>query len=262
MSRDRAGRPYLTVVIPAYNEERRLPGTLARIAAYADKAGLTAEILVVDDGSADSTARIASEFLKGRRGRVVRNPGNRGKGFSVRRGVMEAEGRWVLLTDADLSAPIEEHAGLAEAARSYDVDVAIGSRALAGSRIEVRQNALRQTMGKTFNRVIRLMTGLPFHDTQCGFKLMDRDRVRPIFAKMVVDRFAFDVEFLYLCMRFGLKVREVPVVWRNAPGSKVSLVGDPVNMLMDVARVRWRFRRGLYHPDLPAAGGAGDGGGS
>jgi dolichyl-phosphate beta-glucosyltransferase len=254
---DRAGRPHLTVVIPAFNEERRVAGTLARIAAYVEKAGLTAEILVVDDGSSDATARVAGDSLKGRRGRVLRNAENHGKGFSVRRGVIEAAGRWVLLTDADLSAPIEEHAVLAEAVRERDLDVAIGSRALSGSRVEVRQNPVRQAMGKTFNRIIRLMTGLPYRDTQCGFKLMDRDRVRPLFEKMVVNRFAFDVEFLYLCMRFGIKVREVPVVWRNSPGSKVGLFGDPINMIFDVARVRWRFRRGLYNPEVGAPGRAG-----
>jgi len=244
------------VVIPAYNEERRLAGTLTRIQSYLDKAGFGAEILVVDDGSSDSTARLALEFLKARRGKVLRNPENRGKGYSVRRGVLEAQGRFVLLTDADLSTPIEEHAKLAAEIRDHDVDVAIGSRALTGSRVEVRQSLVRQTMGKTFNRLIRLMTGLEFHDTQCGFKLMDTDRVRPIFERMVVDRFAFDVEFLFLCERFGLRVREVPVVWRNAPGSTGSLVGDPVNMLADVARVRWRFRRGLYHPSSASDGGA------
>jgi dolichyl-phosphate beta-glucosyltransferase len=256
---EHAGRPFLTVVIPAYNEERRLPATLSRIAAYLEKAGLTEEILVVDDGSSDATARLAADSLRGRRGRVLRNGENRGKGHSVRRGVLEAAGRWVLLTDADLSAPIEEYSALAEAVRERDLDMAIGSRALAGSRVEVPQNLVRQTMGKTFNRIIRLMTGLSYHDTQCGFKLMDRDRVRPLFEKMVVDRFAFDVELLYLCMRFGLKVREVPVVWRNSPASRVGLVGDPFNMIFDVARVRWRFRRGLYNPEVPpprhAAGG-------
>ena len=110
-------------------------------------------------------------------------------------------------------------------------------------------------MGKTFNWCIRRMTNLPFRDTQCGFKLLDRRRTTPLFERMVVDRFAFDVELLYLCARFGLQVREVPVVWRNAPGSKVSLFGDPLNMLWDVARVRWRFRRGAYNPDTPASGG-------
>ncbi len=262
MSGEHSGRPHLTVVIPAYNEERRLGGTLSRIATYLEKSEMSSEVVVVDDGSSDATARLAMELLRGRRGRVIRNPENRGKGYSVRRGVLEASGRWVLLTDADLSTPIEEHATLATAAREHDLDVAIGSRALSESRVEIRQNVLRQTMGKTFNRVIRLMTGLPFRDTQCGFKLMDRARVHPLFERMVVDRFAFDVELLYLCTRFRLKVREVPVIWRNSPESKVNVVGDPLNMLLDVARVRWRFRRGLYNPAVPAPGEEPGGGAS
>jgi hypothetical protein len=155
----------------------------------------------------------------------------------------------VLLTDADLSTPIEEHAKLAAAVRDRDLDVAIGSRALPGADVQVRQGWVRQSMGRTFNRIMRAATGLSFQDTQCGFKLMDRERVRPIVERMVVDGFAFDVEMLFLCRRFGLAVEEVPVIWRNAPGSKVSMVGDPVRMLLDIARVRWRFRRGLYNPE-------------
>lgn len=242
------GRPHLSIVIPAYDEEARLGATLEKIAHYVDAAGLDTEILVVDDGSTDGTAALATSLLKTRRGRVVANPENRGKGYSARRGVLAAEGRWVLLTDADLSTPIEEHARLAAAVREQDLDCAFGSRAVAGSRVEVRQHIVRQLMGKTFNKAIKLMTGLPFNDTQCGFKLLDRARCRPLFEMMVVDRFAFDVEFLFLCVRFNLRVREIPVVWRNAPGSKVSIIGDPLNMLTDVARVRWRFRRGLYRP--------------
>lgn len=251
---DRSSRPHLSVVVPAYNEERRLGASLQRIAAYLDAARIEAEIVVVDDGSLDATASLAGESLSGHRGRVLRNGENRGKGYSVRRGVLEAAGNWVLLTDADLSSPIEEHEKLAAAIRDHDVDVAIGSRGLRDSQVEIRQNFVRQTMGKTFNRCIRAMTGLPFRDTQCGFKLLDRLRTRPLFEKMVVDRFAFDVEFLFLCRKFGLSVREVPVVWRNAPGSKVSILRDPLNMLADVARVRWRFRRGLYNPEVPAGG--------
>jgi dolichyl-phosphate beta-glucosyltransferase len=242
-------KPFLSIVIPAYNEETRLGDSLAKIGAYLDGSGIAAEILVVDDGSKDRTAEIASVALSGRRGRVARNGENRGKGFSVRRGVLEAQGRFVLITDADLSTPIGDHAKLAAAIRDRDLDAAIGSRALPSSDVQVSQGWLRQTMGRSFNKIIRVLTGLPFHDTQCGFKLMDRERVLPLFRKMVVDRFAFDVEWLFLCARFGLAVEEVPVTWRNAPGSKVSLVADPANMILDVLRVRWRFRRGLYNPE-------------
>ena len=247
------GRPFLSIIVPAYNEQERLAATLAKIVSYIDAASLDAEIIVVDDGSKDRTVDLAEKALSGRRGRVVRSGENRGKGYAVRRGVFEAKGRFVLLTDADLSTPIEEHAKLAGQIRDRDLDVAIGSRALPDSDVQVRQSWLRQTMGRSFNLLIRAMTGLSFRDTQCGFKLMDRERVRPLFEKMVVDRFAFDVELLFLCQRFGLSVVDVPVIWRNAAGSKVSLLGDPINMLIDVLRVRWRFRRGLYNPEKGAA---------
>lgn len=247
-------RPFLSVVVPAYNEEERLAASLEKITSYVDAAGIEAEILVVDDGSKDATAELAAKALSGRRGRVVRNGENRGKGYSVRHGVLEARGRFVLLTDADLSTPIEDHAKLAAVIRDRDLDVVIGSRALPDSDVQVRQGWLRQSMGRTFNRIIRVVTGLPYRDTQCGFKLMDRDRVKPLFEKMVVNRFAFDVELLFLCARFSLSVGEVPVIWRNATGSKVSVVGDPLNMIVDVLRVRWRFRRGLYNPETGAAG--------
>jgi glycosyltransferase involved in cell wall biosynthesis len=247
------GRPFLSIVVPAYNEERRLGASLSKIAEYIDTASVDAEILVVDDGSKDKTAEVAAKVLAGRRGRVIANVENRGKGYSFRRGVLEAQGRFVLLSDADLSTPIEEHAKLAAVLRNRDLDVVVGSRALAGSDVQVRQGWLRQTMGRAFNKVIRIATGLPFRDTQCGFKLMDRERITPLVRKMVVDGFAFDVELLFLCARFGLSVADVPVVWRNAEGSKVSIVGDPLKMIRDVLRVRWRFRRGLYNPETGAA---------
>jgi dolichyl-phosphate beta-glucosyltransferase len=252
MTTEWRGRPYLSIVVPAYDEERRLGASLSRISSYTREEKIDAELLVVDDGSRDATPMIVEEALRDMRGKLLRNAENRGKGFSVRRGVLEASGRWVLVTDADLSTPIEEIAKLSAAARDRDLDAAIGSRALRESRIEKRQNALRETMGKTFNLIIRAMTGLKFQDTQCGFKLLDRERTLPLFRHMVVDRFAFDVEFLYLCWRFGLRVEEVPIIWRDSPGSRVGLVTDPMNMLWDVARVVWRFRRGLYNP---AAGG-------
>jgi glycosyltransferase involved in cell wall biosynthesis len=249
---ERTGRPYLSIIIPAYNEELRLRETLSRIHDYIRDRKIHAEILVIDDGSRDGTRKVGEEFLNGRSGRVISYRENRGKGYAVRRGISEAVGSWVLMTDADLSAPIEEYEKLATAVREADLDIAIGSRALEGSRVEVRQNFLRELMGKTFNRIIRMTTGLPFRDTQCGFKLMDRQRVKPLFERMVVDRFAFDVELLYLCRRLGLSVREVPVVWRNDSNSHVSLLTDPLRMLLDVGRVRWRFRRGRYDPSASA----------
>jgi len=247
-------RPFLSIIVPAYNEEERLVASLGKITSYLDAAGIDAEILVVDDGSKDRTAELAVKALLGRRGRVLRNGDNRGKGYSVRHGVLEARGRFVLLTDADLSTPIDDHAKLAAVIRDRDLDVVIGSRALPDSDVQVRQGWLRQTMGRCFNTIIRAVTGLPYRDTQCGFKLMDRERVKPLFDKMVVNRFAFDVELLFLCARFGLSVADVPVIWRNATGSKVSVLGDPLNMIADVLRVRWRFRRGLYNPEPGAAG--------
>jgi glycosyltransferase involved in cell wall biosynthesis len=244
-------RPHLSVVVPAYNEQDRLPPSLERIDAYLRTHKIEAEIVVVDDGSNDRTAELAEDFLKERNGRVISLAENLGKGAAVRRGVLEARGRWVLMTDADLSAPIEQHLKLASTARDNDVDIVIGSRGLRDSQIEVHQAWPRQTMGKTFNVLMRAMTGLPFRDTQCGFKLMDRDRVLPLFEKMAVDRFAFDIELLFLAVRYGLSVREVPVVWRNVLESRVNMILDPINMLLDVARIRWRFRRGAYNPDTP-----------
>ncbi len=243
-----SGRPYLSIVIPAYNEEDRLGVSLPLIETYLRERGIDAEILVVDDGSTDGTAAMASAFLRGKPGRVLRQPENRGKGAALRRGVLEAEGRWVLMTDADLSSPIEEHARLSEIARDEDLDVVFGSRGLPDSQVEIRQNIIRQLMGRTFNLLLRMITGLTYRDTQCGFKLFDLQRTRPLFERMVVDHFAFDVELLFLCDRFGLRAKEVPVIWRNSDRSTVNVFGAPPKMLFDVLRVRWRFRRGLYNP--------------
>jgi dolichyl-phosphate beta-glucosyltransferase len=244
----RETRPHLTVVIPAHNEETRLGPTVETIGAYLRDARISAEIVVVDDGSTDGTRRVATEALAALRGRVVHQAENMGKGFAVRRGFAAARGRWVLITDADLSTPIEEHARLAEAARDHDLDLVIASRALPESKIEQRQHRVREWMGKTFNVAVRAATGLPFRDTQCGFKLMDRERTAPLFARMCVNGFAFDVELLFLAMRFGLRVRDVPVVWRNDPRSTVGLLTDSSRMLWDLARMRWRFRQGGYNP--------------
>lgn len=248
MTLDTDGQPHLSVVIPAYNEQERLGNTLNAILSYLDSKPIRAEVLVVDDGSSDATSDLAAETLGRRRGRVITNVENRGKGYSVRRGITEARGRWVLMCDADLSTPIEEYARLAETARDRDLDIVIASRGLPESQIEVYQNAIRQTMGKTFNLIVRSLTGLQLRDTQCGFKLMDRNRVLPIVEKSIIDGFAFDVELLYVASRFGLSIAELPVVWRNSPDSRVGMATAPPAMMIEILRVLWRFRRGGYNP--------------
>lgn len=243
-----SGRPFLSIVVPAYNEQERLARSLPLIDAYIQRQKIETEVIVVDDGSIDGTSRVASEWLRGRRGLVLRHAENRGKGFAVRRGILAASGRFVLMTDADLATPIEEHGKLAAAVLDHELDVAIGSRGLPESIVEGDEGPMRKIRTRVFNYLMRWMMGLSFRDTQCGFKLIDRERTRPLIERMVVDRFAFDVELLFLCMRFGLRVREIPVVWRHDPDSRVGLLVDPMRMLVDVARVRWRYRRGGYLP--------------
>jgi glycosyltransferase involved in cell wall biosynthesis len=235
---------HLSIVIPAYNERERLTISLPAIDSYLRANRLDAEILVVDDGSNDETRELVAELVLERDHRIISLPVNQGKGAAVRRGVLASRGEWVLVSDADLSTPIEEYDRLAAIAREENLDVAIGSRALPGSRVEVSQHIVRRWLGHAFNMILRRVTGLPYCDTQCGFKLLHRSRVQAVFAEMVIDGFAFDVEFLYLCERRGLRVKEVPVTWRNSPRSTVSIIGSPPKMLFDLLRLCWRFRRG------------------
>jgi glycosyltransferase involved in cell wall biosynthesis len=237
--------PELSIVIPAYNEAERIVPTLRAIDRFLRQSGVPAEILVVDDGSRDETLGIV-ESLRPEIPtlRALKNPGNRGKGFSIRRGFLECTGRRVLLTDADLSTPIEEIDKLDAAMNRGGIAGAIGSRAVDRSTVELPQGWLRQTMGKTFNRVVRVLTGLPFKDTQCGFKLFDRRAFDPIFRAARVDRFSYDVEILMMARRRGMAVSEIPVLWRNSPQSKVGIVKDSARMLWDVLRVATRERMG------------------
>ncbi|HEX5430885.1 MAG TPA: dolichyl-phosphate beta-glucosyltransferase [Bryobacteraceae bacterium] len=239
--------PPLSIVIPAYNEEKRLPPTLNRILTWLGEAGCgDAEVIVVDDGSADGTAKLVeARAASDPRLRLLRNPGNRGKGYAVRHGMLEASRKWILISDADLSAPIEEVEKLLEAAQRAKADVAAGSRALDRSLIGVHQNRLREISGIVFNRAMRLVTGLPFADTQCGFKLYRKDAARRIFPLQQLDGFGFDVEDLFIARRLGIPSIEVPVRWNNVEGTKVSLA-QGLQSFSDLLRVRWYDLRGRY----------------
>lgn len=230
----------ISIVIPAFDEEERLPSTLEAVQAYLDRRGFAfSEILVVDDGSKDGTAEVARRF--GRAVRVLQNPGNRGKGYSVRHGMLEAKGDWVLFSDADLSAPIEELDKL----ERTGAEVAIGSRALDRSLIGVHQTAFREKAGQIFNLVMRVMTGMPFHDTQCGFKLFSGKAARDIYSRQLLERFGFDVEVLFIARRQGYRCVEVPVRWNHVAGSKVGMF-QGVDGFIDLLRVRRNNLLGRY----------------
>jgi glycosyltransferase involved in cell wall biosynthesis len=235
----------LSIVIPAYNEELRLPTTLERVAVYLKNCGREAEVLVVDDGSKDRTAAVAESFQSRIPAlRVVSNGVNRGKGYSVRHGVQEARGRVVLFTDADLSAPIEEACKLIEALEKYDL--AIGSRAIDRSLITVHESRFREFAGIIFNKLVRLILWLPFVDTQCGFKAFRRGRCAIVFEQQTIERFGFDPELLYLARHHGLSAVEIPVRWGHSPATKVSMLRDSLQMFLDVFKIRCNSLLGRY----------------
>jgi len=237
--------PELSIVIPSFNEELRLPETLAAISSYIRSSRRETEVIVVDDGSTDRTADIAKSFRGEIRGlRVVANDKNRGKGYSVRHGMLEARGRFVLFTDADLSAPIAEADKLLAALANHDV--AIGSRALDRKLISVRQSVFREYAGIIFNFIVRFILRLPFVDTQCGFKAFRRERCRVIFQQQRIERFGFDPELLYLARHHGLSAAEIPVRWAHSPATKVSMMRDSVQMFLDVFSIRWNALVGRY----------------
>lgn len=235
----------LSIIIPSFNEEQRLPASLEKIADYIRDKRPNTEVLVVDDGSTDRTAAVAESWRdRIPRLRVISNGSNRGKGFSVRHGSLEAQGDLVLFTDADLSAPIEEAEKLFAALQSCDV--AIGSRALDRKLIEVHESLFREFAGIVFNRIVRVILWLPFVDTQCGFKAFWRERCRIIFEQQTIERFGFDPELLYLARHHGLSIREVPMRWAHSPATKVSMMRDSVQMFADVFIIRWNAFRGRY----------------
>jgi dolichyl-phosphate beta-glucosyltransferase len=235
-------RRSISIIIPAYNEAKRLPSTLARVRQYLDSSFWEfSEILVVDDGSRDGTAAAAEKIGV----RVLRNPDNRGKGYSVRHGMLEAAGDWSLFSDADLSTPIEELERLWKAAQLENAPVVIGSRAVDRSLIGVHQPFFRETMGRFFNLTMRAVTGLPFRDTQCGFKLFETSAAREIFSRQRLDGFGFDVEVLYIAGRLGCRTLEIPVRWNDVAGTKVSPWGG-LKAFWDPVKVRLNGLRGVY----------------
>jgi len=241
-----APSPQYSIVIPAYNEGERIGNTLHRVLHYADERKWSVEVLVVNDGSRDSTVDIVQQYAKQNPClRLIENPGNRGKGFSVRNGMLHAQGKILLFTDADLSSPIQE-ADKLFAAIQGGADVAIGSRWLNAQLQSRRQPLHRQVFGRVFNLMLRLVLGLRFKDTQCGFKAFTRTAAQAIFPLQNIERWGFDPEVLYLAQRFHFKIAEVPVVWAHREGTQIHPLRDGIRMLGEVMRIRWNAMSGKY----------------
>jgi len=231
----------LSVVFPSYNEGKRIGPTLDRAVEYLSATCDRFEILVVNDGSTDDTVAVASERLSSvENARVLDNPGNRGKGYSVRHGMLEATGDWILFSDADLSTPIEEVEKLAQSAAK--AQVIFGSRGLRSSEILERQPIYRETMGRIFNLMVQAIALPGIHDSQCGFKLFRKDAAHSVFSRTTIEGFGFDVEALYLARRLGWTLDEVPVRWVNDPATTVNALVDSSRMAADLFRVRFRHR--------------------
>jgi dolichyl-phosphate beta-glucosyltransferase len=235
------GEIYLSIVVPAYNEALRIDSTLRKIRTYARSKPFGIEVIVVDDGSTDTTAEVVAKCPEIR---LLRISPNRGKGHAVRDGVLHASGKFVLFTDADLSAPIEEADSLFAALDG--ADAAVGSRALRRELTGIRQSAIRDYSGRCYNMLVRLLTRLRIHDTQCGFKLFRTETTRRAFESQRVEGFGFDAELLFLIARMGGRIVEVPVRWNNHPASKVRFPRDPMRMLADLIGLRLRAMRADY----------------
>jgi dolichyl-phosphate beta-glucosyltransferase len=242
--------PQYSIVIPAYNEEARILGALESVVGCIRSRGWFAEVVVVNDGSRDRTGAIVLEFAAhAPEVRLLENPGNRGKGYSVRHGLLEAFGEVVMFTDADLSAPIEEAEGLFAALRG-GADIAIGSRWLERTRQTIRQPLYRQFFGRCFNAVTRAVMGLPYADTQCGFKAFTRAAAQTVFQLETIERWGFDPEILFIARKRGYKVVEVPVSWAHDERTRISYLKDGIRMLQDIAIVRWNAMLGRYNKQV------------
>lgn len=238
--------PLYSIVIPAYNEAARIGKTLTAVLECVHSRAWPAEVIVVNDGSADSTAEIVKEFARlDPIVHLLENPSNRGKGFSVRNGILAARGDIVMFTDADLSSPIEEAEKLF-AAINDGADIAIGSRWLEVSRQTIKQPIYRQFFGRCFNAVTRWAMGLPFADTQCGFKAFRKNAAHTVFGLQRIERWGFDPELLFIAMRHGFEIKEVPVTWGHDERSRMSYLRDGSKMLEEILRIRWNAFTGVY----------------
>ncbi len=244
---------YLSILIPAYNEEKRLPDTLETIADYLKKRDFSHELVVIDDGSRDKTRDVVREFAIDKPWvRLVQYDDengaalNRGKGFAIRAGVETAVGRDILFSDADLSTPIEEMEKLLPPISRGDYDIAIASRALPGSNLAKHQPPHRELMGRTFNKIVQKLAVPGVMDTQCGFKAFRGDVAKRLFKMAQIDGFGFDPEILFLASKFGYKTCELPVTWRHCDNSRVNPITAPIGMLRELFEIRWNDARGLY----------------
>lgn len=242
-------KPDLSIIIPAFNEEARLGDSVETIFAYLQKDNPNAELIIVDDGSSDKTAAIAETSctkFPDIKSRVIRYEKNRGKGYAVKTGLLAASADIALFSDADLSTPIEEMPKLVEPIRQNKLDVAFGSRALDRSLIGTHQPWRREQGGKVFNFIVKTLTGLPFWDTQCGFKAFNMTKFRPLLDVMQIERFGFDVEFLYVADYHKLRLKEIPVRWNHCDGTKVSVFRDSQRMFNEVRQIRRNAKKGVY----------------
>ncbi len=242
--------PYLSIVIPAYNEESRIGGTLTETFDYLNKQGYESEVIVVNDGSRDRTVEVVREFEQhvGDRLRLLENPGNRGKGYSVRNGMLRAKGEIALFYDADLATPTSEIVKVVEPIAENRYDVVFGSRALDRSLIGIRQSSIREAVGRAGNLIQFALTGLTFKDTQCGFKAFRREAAQSVFRLQRIEGFGFDPEILFIAKKLGWRLLETPVRWNHVEGSKVNPISSPIKVLLEVSTIRWNSLTGKYDP--------------
>ena len=247
-----SSHPKLSIIIPAYNESVRIEGTLERVMQCVETERWDAEVLVIDDGSTDDTASVVGRWMdRYDRLHLIKNPGNRGKGYSVRNGLLQAAGDIVMFTDADLSAPMEEAGRLIDALDA-GADVAIGSRWMDRARQTIHQPLYRQFFGRCFNAITRGVMGLPFKDTQCGFKAFKRPAAQVIFRLQRIERWGFDPEILFIARKLRFSITEVPVTWGHDERSRMSYLKDGMKMLEEMGVIRWNSLAGRYDEDIAA----------